>query len=174
MSIPRRSGHGTPVFNQRCLRGQKWWAQRSQRCQFPSSLTLRWTVWWKWWVGLTLCYSSARCPIGRTSLVHCIGWHLGQRDKRPALPPCCARFSPAFLSQVAVYDSPVAHMDMVRLLIPGVMALVPLFDEGVRKRDDDQAKGIARVFAETGESYVDLILGEEEISQVPADARPCC
>ncbi len=80
---------------------------------------------------------------------------------RPALPPCSA-----FLSQVAVYDSPVAHMDMVRLLIPGVMALVPLFDEGVRKRDDDQAKGIARVFAETGESYVDLILGEEEISQV--------
>ena len=57
-------------------------------------------------------------------------------------------------------------MDMVRLLIPAVMSLAPKFDEAVAGDDDDLAKGICRVFAETGESFLDLILGDDEIGQV--------
>jgi hypothetical protein len=74
---------------------------------------------------------------------------------------------------VRTFDSPMHDMPMVRLLIPGVMSLAPLFDAGVRNEDDDQAKGVCRVFAETGESYLDLILGEDEIDQARA-MHPRC
>lgn len=54
---------------------------------------------------------------------------------------------------------PPSSMPLVQLLVPRVMALRPVLvaAAGSRGADDDVAKGVARLFAEVGEAYVDLI-----------------
>jgi transportin-3 len=54
---------------------------------------------------------------------------------------------------------PSASMPLVQLLVPRVMALRPALNAaaGSQGADDEIAKGIARLFAEVGEAYVNLI-----------------
>ena len=66
------------------------------------------------------------------------------------------------------YWDVAAHAAVVAVLIPSVMQLKPAYDAAARSADPDQievARGLARVFAELGESYVEIIVGPAEQSQ---------
>jgi len=67
---------------------------------------------------------------------------------------------------------PPASMPLVQLLVPRVMALRPALTAaaGTDGADDDVAKGIARLFAEVGEAYVDLIATGAPDAIAPVEA----
>lgn len=64
---------------------------------------------------------------------------------------------------------PPSSMPLVQLLVPRVMALRPILiaAAGSQGANDDVAKGIARLFAEVGETYVNLIATVRDLSSHP-------
>lgn len=62
-------------------------------------------------------------------------------------------------ASVAPGGIPKSSMPLVQLLVPRVMALRPVLAKAATAQgaDDDVAKGIARLFAEVGEAYVNFI-----------------
>jgi hypothetical protein len=67
---------------------------------------------------------------------------------------------------VRVYCNLNSDLAMIQILIPNIMGLEPLYDRLVVENEEDGAKGLCRVFAETAESFVNLIMGEAELNQV--------
>lgn len=70
-----------------------------------------------------------------------------------------------------MYHNPTRHMDVVKQIIPRVMALQPRYAEAVKaaSQDDgeaeDVARGLIRVFVEMSEQYMELVLGPMDVNQ---------
>jgi transportin-3 len=83
----------------------------------------------------------------------------------PQLFDVCVECVVSMLHRYCVLDK---HIIMIQALIPRVMALTPLYQAATKAEDDDQAKGLCRVFAEMAERYIALIVGAAELNQVRA------
>ena len=63
------------------------------------------------------------------------------------------------------YDAAPEHMALVQVVVPQVMAMRGRYEIAVARDDEDQARGLCRVFTEMAESYTDFLLKTEEMGQ---------
>ena len=63
------------------------------------------------------------------------------------------------------YDARPAHLPLVQVVVPHVMAMRGRYELAVASDDEDQARGLCRIFTEMAESYTDLLLSTEEMGQ---------
>jgi transportin-3 len=54
------------------------------------------------------------------------------------------------------------HQQLIGLIVPQVLQLVPMYEEGLRQEDDDTCRALCRIFTETGEQYLHLILRDPQ------------
>ena len=58
---------------------------------------------------------------------------------------------------------PARNAELAQVVVPLVMALQPAWRRAVATEDDDGAASLCRVFVETGEAYLDLLMCEEDV-----------
>ena len=63
---------------------------------------------------------------------------------------------------VFTYFSMRRDSEVIAVLVPRVLALVPGYDAAVAADDEDTAKTLCRVFVDTGECYMSLMLEADE------------
>ena len=63
------------------------------------------------------------------------------------------------LEIVRSFSNPARHMDVIKKVLPAVMELKRLF----HSKDEDTVRGLVRIFTETGEAYLDIILGSDDV-----------
>ena len=54
------------------------------------------------------------------------------------------------------------HQQLIGLIVPQVLQLVPMYEESLRQEDDDSCRALCRIFTETGEQYLQLILRDPQ------------
>ena len=54
------------------------------------------------------------------------------------------------------------HQQLIGLIVPQVLQLVPMYEESLRQEDDDTCRALCRIFTETGEQYLHLILRDPQ------------
>jgi transportin-3 len=64
------------------------------------------------------------------------------------------------------YDEPSRSMPIVHILVPRAMACRDAYLQCVSEEDEDAARGYCRLLTEMGESYMDLVMGQEDVGQV--------
>ena len=63
------------------------------------------------------------------------------------------------------YDARPEHMVLVQLIVPRVMAMRTRYEQAVAQDDEDQTRGLCRIFTEMAESYIDLLLSKDDTGQ---------
>eukprot|EP00940_MAST-03C_sp_MAST-3C-sp2_P000824 g824.t1 len=66
---------------------------------------------------------------------------------------------------IRTYADVRKHAGVIRIIIPHVMRLQALYGAAIKRGDEDTARGVARIFTETGEAYLDILLGSENVGQ---------
>ena len=54
------------------------------------------------------------------------------------------------------------HQQLIGVIVPQVLQLVPMYEESLRQEDDDTCRALCRIFTETGEQYLHLILRDPQ------------
>ena len=54
------------------------------------------------------------------------------------------------------------HTQLIGVIVPQVLQLVPMYEEALRTEDDDTCRALCRVFTEMGEQYLHLIMRDPQ------------